>query len=73
MMSVILFRLHNTRTHHVIGRLKKVLEDSQKAIEEDYSNPKQFFARTYFLKRDVRKIIIMPTVREESAILNAGQ
>lgn len=34
MMSVILFRLHNTRTHHVIGRLKKVLEDSQKALEE---------------------------------------
>lgn len=34
MMSVILFRLHNTRAHHVIGRLKKVLEDSQKALEE---------------------------------------
>ena len=34
MMSIILFRLHNTKTHHVIDRLKKVIEDSQKALEE---------------------------------------
>ncbi len=34
MMSIILFRLHNTKTQHVIDRLKKVIEDSQKALEE---------------------------------------
>jgi predicted nuclease of predicted toxin-antitoxin system len=33
MMSVILFRLHNTKTQHVIDRLKKVIEDSQKTLE----------------------------------------
>jgi predicted nuclease of predicted toxin-antitoxin system len=34
MMSVVLFRLHNTKTQHVIDRLKKIIEDSQKALEE---------------------------------------
>jgi predicted nuclease of predicted toxin-antitoxin system len=34
MMGVILFRLHNTRTQYVIGRLKKVIEDSKKSLEE---------------------------------------
>lgn len=32
--SVVLFRLHNTRTPHVIDRLKKVLKDSAEALEE---------------------------------------
>lgn len=32
--SVILFRLHNTRTQHVIDRLKEVLEESRQALEE---------------------------------------
>lgn len=31
--SVILFRLHNTRTPHVIDRLRKVLRDSGEALE----------------------------------------
>lgn len=31
--SVILFRLHNTRTPHVIDRLSVVIEDSAKALE----------------------------------------
>lgn len=31
--SVILFRLHNTRTPHVMERLKKVLKDSAEALE----------------------------------------
>lgn len=31
-VSVILFRLHNTRTPHVIDRLKKVLEDAGQAL-----------------------------------------
>jgi len=34
MMSVILFRLRNTRTQHVIERLSKVIEDSKKSLEE---------------------------------------
>lgn len=34
MMSVILFRLHNTKTQNIIGRLKKVIDDSQNALEE---------------------------------------
>lgn len=33
-VSVILFRLHNTRTPHVIERLKKVLNDASAALEE---------------------------------------
>ena len=33
-VSVILFRLHNTRTPHVIDRLKKVLKDSGKALQQ---------------------------------------
>ncbi|MDR4507890.1 MAG: DUF5615 family PIN-like protein [Candidatus Brocadiaceae bacterium] len=33
-VSVILFRLHNTRTLHVIDRLKKVLTDASTALEE---------------------------------------
>jgi predicted nuclease of predicted toxin-antitoxin system len=32
--SVILFRLHNTRTPHVMDRLKKVLKDSGEALEQ---------------------------------------
>lgn len=32
--GVVLFRLHNTRTPHVIDRLKKVLEDSGQALEQ---------------------------------------
>ena len=32
--SVISFRLHNTRTPHVINRLAKVLNDSSKALEK---------------------------------------
>jgi predicted nuclease of predicted toxin-antitoxin system len=32
--SVILFRLHNTRTSHVIDRLQKVLKDSSDALEQ---------------------------------------
>jgi len=32
-VSVILFRLHNTRTPHVIDRLKVVLEESQISLE----------------------------------------
>ena len=32
--SVILFRLHNTRTSHVIHRLSTVLKDTDKALEE---------------------------------------
>ena len=32
-VSVILFRLHNTRTPHVIDRLRKVLMDSAQALE----------------------------------------
>lgn len=34
MVSVILFRLHNTRTPHVIERLKKVLQESAQVLEE---------------------------------------
>jgi predicted nuclease of predicted toxin-antitoxin system len=33
-VSVILFRLHNTRTPHVIDRLKKVLQESSSVLEE---------------------------------------
>ena len=33
-VSVILFRLHNTRTPHVIERLSVVLGDSTKALEQ---------------------------------------
>ena len=33
-VSVVLFRLHNTRTPHVIERLKKALEDSGEALEQ---------------------------------------
>src|SRR4030042_1746527 len=33
-VSVILFKLHNTRTPHIIDRLKTVLDDSKKALEE---------------------------------------
>lgn len=33
-VSVILFRLHNTRTPHVMDRLKKVLQESAQALEE---------------------------------------
>lgn len=33
-VSVILFRLHNTRTPHVIDRLEKVLKESSSALEE---------------------------------------
>jgi len=33
-VSVILFRLHNTRTPHVIDRLARVLRDSSRALEE---------------------------------------
>jgi predicted nuclease of predicted toxin-antitoxin system len=33
-VGVILFRLHNTRTPHVIDRLKKVLRDSGQALEQ---------------------------------------
>jgi len=33
-VSVILFRLHNSRTPHVIERLKKVLEDCRQALEQ---------------------------------------
>ena len=32
--SVILFRLHNTRTSHLLDRLSAVLKDSAKALEE---------------------------------------
>jgi predicted nuclease of predicted toxin-antitoxin system len=32
--SVILFRLHNTRTPHVMDRLRKVLKDSGEALEK---------------------------------------
>lgn len=32
--SVILFRLHNTRTSHLLGRLSAVLKDTAKALEE---------------------------------------
>ena len=32
--SVIIFRLYNTRTPHVISRLQKVLEDSAAALEQ---------------------------------------
>jgi predicted nuclease of predicted toxin-antitoxin system len=32
--GVVLFRLHNTRAHHVIGRLSRVLADSSAALEE---------------------------------------
>jgi predicted nuclease of predicted toxin-antitoxin system len=32
--SVILFRLHNTRTPHVIDRLSSVIEDSSEALEK---------------------------------------
>ena len=32
-VSVILFRLHNTRTPHVIDRLRKVLRNSGQALE----------------------------------------
>ena len=32
--SVILFRLHNTRTPHLLDRLSAVLKDSAKALEE---------------------------------------
>ena len=33
-VSVILFRLHNTCTPHVIDRLREVLEDSGEALEQ---------------------------------------
>jgi len=33
-VSVILFRLHNTRTDHVLDRLHKVLRDSGEAVEQ---------------------------------------
>jgi len=33
-ISVILFRLHNTRTPHVMDRLKRVLRESQEALEQ---------------------------------------
>jgi predicted nuclease of predicted toxin-antitoxin system len=33
-VSIILFRLHNTRTPHVIDRLKKVLEESHANLEK---------------------------------------
>jgi len=33
-VSVILFRLHNTRTPHVTDRLRKVLKDSGQALEQ---------------------------------------
>jgi predicted nuclease of predicted toxin-antitoxin system len=33
-ISVILFRLHNTRTPHVINRLKKVLTDAIDALQK---------------------------------------
>lgn len=33
-VSVILFRLHNTRTPHVMDRLKKVLQESAQALED---------------------------------------
>jgi len=33
-VSVILFRLHNTRTPHVMDRLKKVLQESASALED---------------------------------------
>lgn len=33
-VSVVLFRLHNTRTPHVLERLGKVLKDSGQAIEQ---------------------------------------
>lgn len=33
-VSVILFRLHNTRTPHVIDRLHRVLEDSAQALDQ---------------------------------------
>ena len=33
-ISVILFRLHNTRTPHVIDRLRKVLKDAGPALEQ---------------------------------------
>lgn len=33
-VSVILFRLHNTRTPFVIERLKRVLKDTQEILEE---------------------------------------
>ena len=33
-VSVILFRLHNTRTPHVIGRLERVLKETGPALEE---------------------------------------
>lgn len=33
-VSVILFRLHNTRTPHLINRLATVLEDTTEALEE---------------------------------------
>lgn len=33
-VSVILFRLHNTRTPHVIDRLRAVLKESASALEE---------------------------------------
>ncbi|HWR59436.1 MAG TPA: DUF5615 family PIN-like protein [Thermodesulfovibrionales bacterium] len=33
-VSVVLFRLHNTRTPHVLDRLRKVLADASSALEE---------------------------------------
>lgn len=33
-VSVILFRLHNTRTPHVIDRLRTVLKESESALEQ---------------------------------------
>ena len=32
-VSVVLFRLHNTRTAHVLERLRKAIEDSGKSLE----------------------------------------
>lgn len=34
LVSVILFRLHNTRTPHVLDRLKKVLNESKMVLEQ---------------------------------------
>ena len=33
-VGVVLFRLHNTRTPHVMDRLRAVLKESQEALEE---------------------------------------
>jgi predicted nuclease of predicted toxin-antitoxin system len=33
-VSVILFRLHNTRSAHIMERLRKVLKESERSLEE---------------------------------------